>query len=130
MRVRHAGWDNRSAEQWLDQAGRFEEMAKRFDRYPRLNSSFSVLAQDARKRAWEGSTASLDCGGQIRQRAGTRVTDADVQYFWSRAAHEKAAAEGAGDIRVRRVHLEMAKRYEILIRAADVGSSVGPRRES
>ena len=128
MHAHHSEWDGRSAEQWLEQAGRFEKLAKRLDDRPQLNASFSALAQDARKRAKDGRTASQDCHlGDIGQQTSTPATEADLDYFRSRAAHEKMAAAQADDVRVRRVHLEMAQRYGILIRAAEATSGAGLR---
>jgi hypothetical protein len=123
MHAHNTGWDNRSAEQWLDQAARFEKMARRLDHHPQLNASFSALAQDARKRAKYGPITSQDYGlSSIGLQAGTPAIESDLDYFRSRAANEKAAANQAHDIRVRRVHLEMAERYRILIRATEAGS--------
>lgn len=128
MDAHHSGWDGRSAEQWLEQAGRFEKMAERLDDRPQLSASFSALAQDARKRAKDGRTASPDCHSiDFGQQASTPATKADLDYFRSRAAHEKMAAAQAHDIRVRSVHLEMAQRYGILIRAAEATSGAGLR---
>ena len=104
-------WDNRSAEQWLEQAARFQKMAGRFDHHPQLNASFSALAEDAAKRA------------------GQRGESSDRDYFRMRAGRERAAATVARDARVRRVHLEMAERYHALIRAGVdtvAGSTAAP----
>ena len=123
MQPYHTGWDNRTAEQWLDQAGRFEKMAARLDHYPQLNASFSALAQDARKRAKGGRTIShRGIGLQARTTA-----EADLDYFRSRAAHERVAAAQAQDLWACRAHLEMAERYGIFIRAAEAGWGAGLR---
>ena len=128
MHAHHTGWDDRSAEQWLDQAGRFEKMAERLNHHPQLTASFSALARDARKRATDGSTASRDSGvSHILQRASMPAGEADLDYLRARAATENAAGNQAHDFRVRRVHLEMARLYEILVRAAEAGSGVGLR---
>lgn len=124
MQPYHTGWDNRTAEQWLDQAGRFEKMAERLDHHPQLNASFSALARDARKRAKDGRTISHR--GIGLQAAGAPA-EADLDYFRSRAAHERAAAAQAQDIRARRAHLEMAERYCIFVRAAEAGWGAGLR---
>ena len=98
MDAEHLRWDSRSAEEWLEEADRFEKMAGRFDRHPQLNASFAALARDARMRADVHAT-----------------TPSDFDYFRMRAARERWAAGEACDKRVRRVHLEMAERYQALI---------------
>lgn len=98
-------WDSRSAEQWLGQAARFEKMAGRFDHHPQLNASFTSLARDATKRA-----------GQL-------LESSDLDYFRMRVRKERAAATTARDVRVRRVHLELAERYHALIRDAERGAA-------
>ena len=40
----------------------------------------------------------------------------DYSYFWKRASDERTAAIHARDPRVRKVHLDMAERYEERIR--------------
>jgi hypothetical protein len=97
----HTSWDNRSAEQWLEQAARFEKMAGRFDHHPQLNASFTALARDAAKRA------------------GQRLESSDLDYFRMRAGKERGAAAAACDMRARRVHLEMAERYNALVRGTE-----------
>lgn len=120
MDAHHMRWDNRSAEQWLEEAGRFEKMAERFDQNPELNASFAALARDARTRA-------IDRPGSVRQsleefdwsrirRNGVKPADAsDLDYYRMRASTERAAASNARDVRVRRVHLELAERYQAFI---------------
>lgn len=105
----HARLDNRSAKQWLEDAARFEKMAKRFHYHPFLNESFAALAQDAGKRARE------------------RSSDSDLDYFRMRAAREWTAARDSADIRVRGVHLELAERYQALVRVAETASRGGPQ---
>jgi hypothetical protein len=124
MQPYHTRWDNRTAEQWLDQAGRFEKMAARLDHYPQLNASFSALAQDSRKRVKDGRTISQR---GIGLQVAAPPTEADLDYLRSRAAHERVAAAQAQDIRARRVHLEMAERYGIFVRAAEAGWRAGLR---
>ena len=53
--------------------------------------------------------------GLIQPLGGT-LTWKDRQYFHRRAAVERALAEAAGDIRVASIHLELADRYEVLMR--------------
>jgi len=108
----HRGWDNRTADQWLEQAARFQKMASRFDLHSRLHASFAALARDAGKRAKQSSMAC------------------DLDYLRMRAAHEQTAGGNAADIRVRRVHLEMAKRYQALIRATETAAAADLRRVS
>ena len=120
MDANHMRWDKRSAEQWLEEAGRFEKMADRFDENSRLNTSFAALARDARRRAAETSSRSRQvsdnrdwrwmCGGSV-----TPVSPSDADYYRGRAASERKAADDAQDSRVRRVHLEMAGRYQALV---------------
>ena len=45
--------------------------------------------------------------------------ESDLDYLRMRAVKELGAAAGARDIRVRRVHLEMAKQYQALLRRAE-----------
>lgn len=97
-------WDQRSAEQWLDESVRFERMASRFGHLPQLNASFAALARDARMRATRSYVSS------------------DLDYFRMRAAMEQTAAANAHDVRVQRVHLEMAERYQASIQAVEAGS--------
>jgi len=46
---------------------------------------------------------------------------AEAEYFRRRAAQEQRAALQSRDVRVRRVHLEMALRYRALLREAEAG---------
>src|SRR5690348_14597347 len=114
-------WDNRSAEQWLEEAGRFEKMADRFDQSSHLNASFTALARDARRRATETPSPArqvfTDCDWRrMSSSAVTPVSSYDADYYRRRAASERQAADDAHDSRVRRVHLEMAERYQALVR--------------
>lgn len=93
MSTHQTRWDIRSPEEWLEEAAHFEQMAKRFDKRPRLRASFALLAKDAADRA----SRSAPIG--------------DVDYLRMRAAREQSAALDATDARVRRVHIEMADRY-------------------
>ena len=43
--------------------------------------------------------------------------ESDTQYFRRRASDERSTALQARDARVRKAHLEMASRYEDLVRA-------------
>jgi len=131
----HTGWDNRTAEQWLDDAGRFERMAERFNRHPHLNASFSALARDARTRAVKGPASARQSlqdydWSRIRRLEAKAWTTDDLDYFRMRAASERVAAEHARDMRVRRVHLEMAERYGALIRIGERGPGARPRNVS
>ena len=117
----HMRWDNRSAEQWIEEAGRFEKMAERFDQHPQLRASFAALARDARARV-VGGRVSADQSLENYDWSRLRRVDAkasgssDLDYYRLRASSERAAAHEARDMRVRRVHLEMAERYQSLIR--------------
>jgi hypothetical protein len=118
----HVGWDNRTAQQWLEEADRFDKLARRFDHHAHLGASFSALARNARTRANHrqlSSDPSLeDCDwGRIR-RVDESNTD-NLDYFRMRVMKEQAAAESASDMRVRRVHLELAERYQAFIRVAE-----------
>ena len=53
--------------------------------------------------------------GVIDERAG-RFMDEDIIYFRRRAAEERSAVSASRDLRVRRVHLELAHRYECAVR--------------
>ena len=94
-------WDDRSPEQWLEDAARYQKMADRFHHHPELNASFAALARDAGKRADDLSSG------------------ADLKYFRTRAAGERSAAANASDMRARQVHLEMAERYQANIRVVE-----------
>jgi hypothetical protein len=116
MDAHHTRWDDWSAEQWLEEALRFEKMARRFMHRPKLNASFDSLARDARRRAgpqaWHGRHSRPANGTEP-----SRHTSKDLDYFHRRAAEERTAAVRSSDLRVRRVHLEMAERYAGLVRA-------------
>lgn len=43
--------------------------------------------------------------------------ESDTQYFRRRASEERSTAIQARDARVRKAHLDMAERYEDLVRA-------------
>ena len=62
---------------------------------------------------------------RIRRTEMKSLTKSDLDYFRLRAAGERAAAEGAQDIRVRQVHLEMAERYQALIGVCETPSELG-----
>lgn len=106
----HARWDERSPEQWLEDAARYQKMAERFHHHPDLKASFAALARDAGKRADDLSPG------------------ADLNYFRTRAARERSAAANASDMRVRQVHLEMAERYQANIRVAEADRRTDVRR--
>ena len=118
-------WDNWSAEQWLEEASRFDKMALRFDHHPQLNASFRALARDAIVRAKDGrlTEAQVVRGTHWlhphRRHPATRPTSSDAEYFRRRTAQEERAAQQSRDIRVRRVHLEMAERYRALSREGE-----------
>lgn len=123
MNALHTSWDGRTAEQWLEQAGRFDKMAERFGHNSALNASFASLAHAARTRARNSpvpvpSAEDYDWS-RIRRTRMKAFTEPDLDYFRMRAAGERAAAKGAHDMRVRQVHLEMAERYQALIRAGE-----------
>ncbi len=123
------GWDGRTAEQWLDEAGRFDKMAERFNHHPALNGSFASLAHNPRLSARSSpvpvpSTEDYDWS-RIRRTEMKAFTEPDLDYFRMRAAGEQAAAKCAHDTRVRQVHLEMAERYQALIRAGEASRQSG-----
>src|SRR5690242_8660519 len=106
----HVGWDNRTAQEWLEEAGRFEKLARRFDHHAHLSASFSALARNARTRATQrqpSSGPSLEDydWSRIRRAGESAENTANLDYFRTRVIQEQAAAESANDIRVRRVHL-------------------------
>ena len=74
---------------------------------------------DSSGRQWDDQGSALEGTLVTRpERAtGTATGDAGSQldYLRMRALEERRAAAGARDVRVRRVHLEMAERYEELI---------------
>lgn len=125
----HRVWDGRTAEQWLDEAGHFDKMAARFGHHPALNASFESLARNARRRATNGpvpvASAEDYDWSRIRRTAMKSFSESDLDYFRMRAAREQAAAEGAQNVRVRQVHLEMAQGYQARIRAAEVSRQSG-----
>lgn len=100
----NGGWDNRAAQQRLDDAGLVGKMAGCFDHQLRLDAGLATAAKDA------------------AERATTSRAESDLDYFRMRAAREQAAARNAGDLRVRRVHLEMAELYRLLARDAEARS--------
>ena len=108
----HASWDDRSSEQWLEDAARYQKMAERFHHHAELNASFAALARDAGKRADDLSSG------------------ADLNYFRTRAARERSAAANASDMRVRQVHLEMAERYQANIRVVEADQRTDGRPAS
>jgi hypothetical protein len=125
----HTGWDGRTAEQWLDEAGRFDKMAERFGHHPALNATFASLARNARTRADDtavsvASSEEYDWS-RIRRTQMKSLSASDLDYFRTRAAREQAASTGAHDMRVRQVHLEMAERYRALIRAGEASRRSG-----
>ena len=102
-------WDDWTADQWLEEAARFDRMALRFRHRPQLNASFRALAEDALVRAKDGRLT------EVQVVPGTdwchSQTNSDTEYFCRRAAQERRSALQSRDLRVRRVHLEMAERY-------------------
>lgn len=125
-------WDERSSEQWLQDAGRFAKMAERFYRHPQLKARFSALARDGIVRAKDGRSAEarVVCGTDWRgaqpASLGAHPANANLDYFRCREAQERAAASQSSDLRVRRVHLEMALRYGALISRPEAN---GARRQ-
>ena len=126
-------WDNWSAEQWLEEASRFDKMALHFDHHPQLNASFRALARDALVRAKDGrlteaqvvrGTHWLHPHGRHR---AAHPTCSDAEYFRRRTAQEQRAAQQSRDFRVRRVHLEMAERYRALSREGEAHRAVALR---
>jgi len=126
-------WDNWSAEQWLEEAARFNKMALRFQHRPQLSASFRALARDALVRAKDGqlTEAQVLRGTHWRypQRShpAARPTSSDVEYFRRRTAEEQRAAFQSRDPRVRSVHLEMAERYRALSLKAEMHHAVDLR---
>ena len=118
-------WDHRSREEWLEEASRFEKMAERFHQHPQLNASFSALARDAIVRAKDGrpTEARVVAGTAWREAQCTAGADqsanSDSEYFRHRETQERLAASQSDDLRVRRVHLEMAMRYGALVKGAE-----------
>ena len=115
--------DHRSVEQFLDKANGSGRMAGHFSSPPRLNSSFAAPAQDARTHAIHAPAPTVqhlvDYDWSRIRRTGLKVSSpSDIGYFRVRAAKELRAAARATDERVRRVHLEMAERYQALISKA------------
>jgi hypothetical protein len=110
-------WDDWTVDQWLEEAARFDKMALRFRHRPQLNASFKALAQDALVRARDGRLTEIQVvpGTDWRhpqpRHGAARATNSDTEYFCRRAAQEQRAALHSRDLRVRRVHLEMAERY-------------------
>jgi hypothetical protein len=126
-------WDDRSAEQWLEQAVRFEKMAERFQHHPGLNASFSALARDAVVRAKDGRPsearvlAAADLRRPIPSCRAAQTTSSDVDYFRRREAQERLAAVHSADSRARRAHLEMAHRYHAILSDAEEARGAAPR---
>jgi len=67
---------------------------------------------DAGLRSWEHRSAKL-------AHLPARPASADAEYFRRRTAQEQRAALRSRDVRVRRVHLEMALRYRALSREVE-----------
>ena len=65
---------------------------------------------------WITSGERLVWGETCRRCPGGRALINDLSYFLRRASEERTAAMHARDPRVRRVHLEMAERYEERVR--------------
>jgi hypothetical protein len=115
--------DNPTAGQRLDEGSCFEPMAGQLIRHSHFSASFAALARDSRTHEIDAPVASAqtleDCGWSRIRRTGFNVSSpSDIGYFRVRAANELTAAGRATDKRVRRVHLEMAKRYHALISKA------------
>jgi len=111
-------------EQFLDKANAFDRMAGHFSRHPHLDLSFAAPAQDARTLAIDAPAPTIqklaDYDWSRIRRTGLKVSSpSDIGYFRHRAAGELTAAWNATDTRVRRVHLEMAERYQALICKAE-----------
>lgn len=109
-------WDDRSGEQWLDDARRFEKMIERFSDHDHLRASFSALARDALVRAKDGHhTAARVVHARdwcLQALLGlSKPSSADADYLRRRVREELTSAGEATDIRVARVHLELAERY-------------------
>ena len=118
-------WDHRSGEEWLEQAARFGKMAGRVQHNSHLEASFSALARDAIVRAKDGqpTAARLVAGADWRAAqvvyAAKGSAAADIEYFRRREAQERLGASQSSDVRVRRVHLEMAIRYGALVSSTE-----------
>jgi len=116
--------DHRSVEQILDKANGFDRMAGHFSRHPHLNLSLAAPAQDSRTRAIHAPAPTVqnlvDYDWSRIRRTGLKVNSpSDIGYFRHRAAGELTAAWNTTDKRVRRVHLDMAERYQALIGKAE-----------
>ncbi len=120
LRTGFADWLD---DEWRTQADRFASMAAQLDSYPHLNTSFTALARDALVRAEHGRWPKL---GEMREPdmsrkghgdRGRAPGKPDLKYYRRRVTEEKAAALQASDLRVSRVHCEMARRYGDLVRS-------------
>ena len=85
MDAHQTRWDDWPAEQWLEEAVRFEKMARRFVHRPELNGSFGALARDARRRA----------GPQAWRSPHWRAADGAIQL----AIHRRTSTISAGGLR-------------------------------
>jgi hypothetical protein len=56
---------------------------------------------------------------------GTTVRESDFDYFRRRAAEERQAAESATDPAARRVHLDLARRYDDAVEAEKSRPAIG-----
>ncbi|HWJ37790.1 MAG TPA: hypothetical protein VNR86_03400 [Sphingomicrobium sp.] len=83
---------------------------------------------DSSGRQWDdqGSREPLEgaCLTKTPAATGTATeeTGSQLDYLRLRACAERRAAAGATDMRVNRVHLEMAQRYEALVDTLEQGS--------
>ena len=116
--------NRRSDEQFVDKANAFGRMAGHFSRHPHLGVSFAAPAQDARTRAIDAPAPTVQNladydWSRIRRTALKVSSPSDIGYFRHRAAGELTAAWNTTDKRVRRVHLDMAERYQALIGKAE-----------
>ena len=119
-----AVWDDWSAEQWLDEADRFERMAQRFHDHPQLTASFKALARDALARSSLVPAKTVDQvpeydWSRLRRTDEVLPTPADIPCFRLRRMQQQTATLEANDVRVRRVHFEMADRYRALAQGAE-----------
>lgn len=80
-----------------------------------------ILQSHWTDRPIENGQLPRDRGGlfSLRNSVKQARVESDLDYLRMRAVKELGAAASARDIRVRRVHLEMAKRYQALLGRAE-----------
>lgn len=80
-----------------------------------------ILQSHCTDRPIGNGQLSRDRGELVSLRNSVKESraESDFDYLRMRALKELSAAASGRDIRVRRVHLEMAKRYQALLRRAE-----------